>query len=220
MVDTIRRLCKEQGKNLSRLEQECGLGGGTINKWDRNSPSVTKVIAVANALGVPVTTLLADELFAGSSPQFIRRTELLRRRNISFDELSKATGISVYRLRHYFSEDTLGDTDLLREYPKLARALGVSPQYLHCLTDIENDESDTDKRFCEWVVGNSEIRDYYYNRKMTEGQKEKPTPEDGDGPALDARLVECLIQLSPEEQEKVEAFVQGMIAGRDTNGSR
>ena len=45
MVDTIRRLCKEQGKNLSRLEQECGLGGGTINKWDRNSPSVTKVIA-------------------------------------------------------------------------------------------------------------------------------------------------------------------------------
>ena len=51
-------------------------------------------------------------------------------------------------------------------------------------------------------------------------QKEKPTPEDGDGPALDARLVECLIQLSPEEREKVEAFVQGMIAGRDTNGSR
>ena len=58
MVDTIRRLCKEQGKNLSRLEQECGLGGGTINKWDRNSPSVTKVIAVANALGVPVKALL------------------------------------------------------------------------------------------------------------------------------------------------------------------
>ena len=45
-------------------------------------------------------------------------------------------------------------------------------------------------------------------------EKEKPTPEEGDGPALNTRLVERLIQLSPEEQEKVEAFVQGMIAER------
>ena len=46
-------------------------------------------------------------------------------------------------------------------------------------------------------------------------EKEKPTPEEGDGPALNTRLVEHLIQLSPEEQEKVEAFVQGMIAERE-----
>ena len=46
-------------------------------------------------------------------------------------------------------------------------------------------------------------------------EKEKPTPEEGDGPALNTRLVERLIQLSPEEQEKVEAFVQGMIAERE-----
>ena len=29
-------------------------------------------------------------------------------------------------------------------------------------------------------------------------EKEKPTPEEGDGPALNTRLVERLIQLSPE----------------------
>lgn len=111
MVDKIRHLCKAQGKSLFSLEQECGFGNGVINKWDKNSPSVAKVVAVADALGVPVAYLIEEK-------------------------------------------------------------------------------------------------------------KEKPTPKDGDGPALDARLVECLIQLSPEEQEKVEAFVQGMIAGRDTNGSR
>ena len=33
-------------------------------------------------------------------------------------------------------------------------------------------------------------------------EKEKPTPEEGDGPALNTRLVERLIQLSPEEQER------------------
>ncbi len=51
-------------------------------------------------------------------------------------------------------------------------------------------------------------------------KKEKPAPTDGDGPTLDASLVERLIQLTPEEREKVEVFVQGMIAGRDAHGSR
>ena len=111
MVEKIRRLCNVQGKTLASLEKECGLGSGTINKWDKSSPSVNKVVAVANALGVPVISLIEDEASEGSSPQFVRRTELLKRRDISFGELSKKTGISVYRLRHYFSEDTLGGTD-------------------------------------------------------------------------------------------------------------
>lgn len=60
MVDRIRRLCKEQGKSLFSLEQECGFGNGVINKWDKNAPSITKVIAVANALGVSVSDLIGE----------------------------------------------------------------------------------------------------------------------------------------------------------------
>ncbi|WP_251315829.1 helix-turn-helix domain-containing protein [Flintibacter muris] len=111
MVDKIRRLCQAQGKSLFSLEKECGLGNGTINKWDRNSPSVAKVAAVADALGVSVSYLIGE-------------------------------------------------------------------------------------------------------------QEKKPAPTDGDGPTLDASLIERLIQLTPEEREKVEVFVQGMIAGRDAHGSR
>ena len=51
-------------------------------------------------------------------------------------------------------------------------------------------------------------------------ETKKPAPTDGDGPTLDASLIERLIQLTPEEREKVEVFVQGMIAGRDAHGSR
>ena len=50
---------------------------------------------------------------------------------------------------------------------------------------------------------------------LIDEKEKKPAPTDGDGPALDARLVERLIQLTPEDQEKVEVFVQGMIAGRE-----
>lgn len=183
MVEIIKRLCNARGKTISSLEKECNLGSGTIGKWDKNSPSVVKVAAVAKALGVPVSSLIEDDISEGSSPQFIRRTELLKRRDISFSELSKKTGISVYRLKHYFLEDTLGETDFLHEYPKLARALGVSPQYLHCLTDKENDELDTDARFCDWVVGHSEIKEYFPDSCPDYVEKEKPTPvsESGSG---------------------------------------
>ena len=61
MVDRIRRLCKEQGKSLFSLEQECGFGNGTVNKWDKNSPSVAKVLAVADALDVPLSYLIGED---------------------------------------------------------------------------------------------------------------------------------------------------------------
>lgn len=61
MVDKLRRLCKEQGKSLFSLEQECGSGNGSINKWDRSSLSVAKVRAVADALSVSVSYLIGEQ---------------------------------------------------------------------------------------------------------------------------------------------------------------
>ena len=61
MVDKIRKLCKEQGKTIFALEQECGFGNGVIHKWDKNSPSVAKVIAVASVLGVSVSYLIGEQ---------------------------------------------------------------------------------------------------------------------------------------------------------------
>lgn len=61
MVSKIKRLCKEQGKTIFSLEQECGFGNGTIHKWDRNSPSVAKVMAVADALDVSLYDLIGEQ---------------------------------------------------------------------------------------------------------------------------------------------------------------
>ena len=215
MVEKIRRLCSMQGKTISSLEKDCGFGSGTINKWDKSSPSVAKVVAVADELGVPLSSIIDDSEPEGSSPQFIRRTELLKRRGISFAELSKKTVISFYRLRHYFSEDTLGETDLLREYPKLARALGVSPQYLHCLTDTENDESDTDKRFRDWVVGNSNIGECFPGLRESDGQEKKPTPVSEDGlDEQDRQLMELMKLLTADQKEFLRAQLL-TLTGRD-----
>lgn len=44
-------------------------------------------------------------------------------------------------------------------------------------------------------------------------EKEQPTVSDGL-PELDREIIERLCQLTPEELEKVDAFVQGLLAAR------
>ena len=60
MVEIIRELCEKQEKTLFSLEKECGFGNGTINKWDKNSPSVSRALAVAKALNTTVSYLIGE----------------------------------------------------------------------------------------------------------------------------------------------------------------
>ena len=61
MVETIKRIAKEKGISISKLERGCQLGTKTIYRWDENFPSVDKVMRVARYLGVPVEDLLEEE---------------------------------------------------------------------------------------------------------------------------------------------------------------
>ena len=55
IVETIKNLW---GKSLQSLEKELGLGNGSIARWDKNSPSVDKLILVSNKLNVSLDYLL------------------------------------------------------------------------------------------------------------------------------------------------------------------
>lgn len=61
MVERIRVLCAAHKISLNKLEKECGLSGGTINKWDRNTPSADKLAAVASFFGVSMEYLLTGK---------------------------------------------------------------------------------------------------------------------------------------------------------------
>lgn len=56
----------------------------------------------------------------------------------------------------------------------------------------------------EWLRGETD-------NPAPEAQKEKP-PGEGE---LDNMLIDRLVQLTPEELDKVDAFVQGLIAARE-----
>lgn len=58
MVSRIKELCKEHGITIAALQKELGLGNNAINRWDVNSPSVDKVMRVAEYFGVSIDYLM------------------------------------------------------------------------------------------------------------------------------------------------------------------
>ena len=59
LYEKIKRISKECGfKSIAELERVCGFKNRTFVEWDDHSPSVDKVSAVAEVLGVSVDYLL------------------------------------------------------------------------------------------------------------------------------------------------------------------
>ena len=63
MVDRIRKLCKENGTSITKLEAALGFGNGAIGKWGKakSMPPADKLLLVADALNVTVDYLLGNE---------------------------------------------------------------------------------------------------------------------------------------------------------------
>lgn len=58
VYDNIKELCNKKGISIKDLEHDAGLGKGTIYKWQKVSPTVEKLQAVAERLGVKVQALI------------------------------------------------------------------------------------------------------------------------------------------------------------------
>lgn len=61
ILENITKLCKKKGISIAKLEKECGIGNGTIGGWDKASPTVSKLKAVADHFGVTVDELIREE---------------------------------------------------------------------------------------------------------------------------------------------------------------
>lgn len=61
MLERIQTECERKHYTFKSLEEECGLGNGTIRRWSISSPSVDKVLKIANVLHVSVGYLIAGE---------------------------------------------------------------------------------------------------------------------------------------------------------------
>ena len=61
LVHNIKERCKERRISLNEVERLAGIGKNTIYRWDKNRPSIDRVLKVAAVLGVTAAELLKEE---------------------------------------------------------------------------------------------------------------------------------------------------------------
>ena len=57
----VEALCKKEGITVAELERACGLSPATIWHWNKSTPIVTAVQAVAKHFGITVEELMKDD---------------------------------------------------------------------------------------------------------------------------------------------------------------
>ena len=57
LKDRIQYLAKKNNISINALEKDLGFGGNSIGKWDKSSPSVEKLLKVADYFGVTLDYL-------------------------------------------------------------------------------------------------------------------------------------------------------------------
>ena len=62
LIGRIETAIKEKGLTFNRVEHDCGLGNGTIKRWQDQSPRLEKLIAVAGYLDVSLDYLVFGSL--------------------------------------------------------------------------------------------------------------------------------------------------------------
>lgn len=61
IVPKIKQLCNEKGVSISEFEREIGISENSSWRWDKNSPSIDKVVRAANYFGVSIGYLSGQD---------------------------------------------------------------------------------------------------------------------------------------------------------------
>lgn len=61
LLERVKKIAKERGISLLRLNDEAGLGKNAIYKWKTQTPSTDNLQKVATVLGVTTAYLLGEE---------------------------------------------------------------------------------------------------------------------------------------------------------------
>lgn len=61
LYETIKKVASEKGKSINKMEKDLGFARSSIGKFNTNTPSVDKVQAIANYLGVSLDILVGGE---------------------------------------------------------------------------------------------------------------------------------------------------------------
>lgn len=92
LCERVKKVAKSQGKSLTSLAIESGLGGKSIYKWKNHQPTPDRVAPVAKTLGVSVDYLLgtSDDMYAKSEKPKVDIKDVAK--SDSWDEFLSSDG--------------------------------------------------------------------------------------------------------------------------------
>ena len=142
MVDRICDLIKKKGMSVNAVEKQLNFGNGAIKRFDKNSPSIDKIISLSNFLNVSIDYLVyGKENF--NSPNITNSTVgavgsnlsgTVTINNNSVPEDSKSENREVYILEQAIS-------DITKEIIKISESLPMRERVklLSVIYDFEED---------------------------------------------------------------------------------
>lgn len=97
--ERIHELAREKGISIPKLEEELKLGNGTISRWNKSSPSISKLLPIAKYFNVTVDYLAGESKFKNERLQeeyFKKAADQFKDANINLAGISKTKKINVY----------------------------------------------------------------------------------------------------------------------------
>ena len=62
IFENVEAYCREHGLSISGFEKLCGIGNGVVSAWKgESSPTLTSVMKIADATGIPASEWLKDK---------------------------------------------------------------------------------------------------------------------------------------------------------------
>lgn len=84
LVKSIREICKSNNITPSQLEAELGFGAGLISRWTKSSPSLDKIVDIADYFNVPLDKVVGRSIKA---PTFVEALVYLTKQGkLDWDE--------------------------------------------------------------------------------------------------------------------------------------
>ncbi len=160
LYEQIRDIAKSKGYSINRLEQELGFARSSINKFNKNKPSIAKLQQIADFLGVTVDSLTISK--GNIILTYNRIKELCKTKGVTVTEAEQELGFArgslckidtnkpsmekVQKIANYFNVSVeylmTGNDDEAKEQPQLSARdeRDISRRLEQTLSDLENQQ--------------------------------------------------------------------------------
>ena len=61
ILTCIEKWCKDNDTSICALEKKCGIGNGTISRWNESMPRVDTLQKVSEATGISISELIGSK---------------------------------------------------------------------------------------------------------------------------------------------------------------